>query len=370
MKNRLDYQIQTTPLLITIERWLKVYCNDVRIIDNEILFSFNNIGMRLSADNFTKTAYIIAEVFNAENHEDNEHKGHYTGYDFLNLLNLNMYPYSFSWKESVGTIEARKTFGIHLTRGLEFLLKVEIYRISYLCQQVEKAYLIGNFSDFPDDENWMQFLLLEVDKWVAADLLDINILYLHGFRSSGNSGTATEIQECLPNAKVVSPDLPINPAEALSVIHNCVSHNRIDIVIGTSMGGLLTLFSRVRNRILVNPSFHVSKMMKRKLDGAETVTLPYYKMRKNGDVDFLLTQNIANSYANLELNVFRQSQLDPERILGIFGIDDDVVNCKDECLAHTYNIRYFKGGHRLNKDAVQKVIIPAILQMIINEKQS
>ncbi len=369
MKSRFDCHIQTTPIFLTIERWLKVYCSDVRVIDNEILFSFNNICMRLSADNFTKTAYIVAEVFNAENCEDNEHKGLYRGSELANVLNLNMYPYSFSWEDSDGTIEARKSFAIHLTSGLEFLLKVEICRIYYLCQQVEKVYFIGRFSDFPDDKNWMQFLLSVVDKWVAADLLDINILYLHGFASSGNSGTAKEIQECLPNCKVISPDLPINPADTLKTIENCVSQNGIDLVIGTSMGGLLALFSRCRNKIIVNPSFHVSDMMKRRLDGAESVTIPYYKTRENGDVDFVLSRSIAESYANLESNVFKQSQLEPERILGIFGTADDVVDCKDEYLSHAMNIRYFNGGHRLNKEAVEEVVIPSILQMIINDRK-
>lgn len=49
-------------------------------------------------------------------------------------------------------------------------------------------------------------------------------------------------------------------------------------------------------------------------------------------------------------------------------MDDDVVDCKEEYLEHFDSIRYFKGGHRLDKSAVEEVIVPAILQMIINEK--
>ena len=55
-------------------------------------------------------------------------------------------------------------------------------------------------------------------------------------------------------------------------------------------------------------------------------------------------------------------------VLGIFGTDDDVVNCKDEFLTHSLNIRYFKGGYRLTKEAVEEVVIPSILQVIINER--
>lgn len=154
----------------------------------------------------------------------------------------------------------------------------------------------------------------------------------------------------------------------MDLIRNIESHNRIDFVIGTSMGGLLALFCIGRNTIVVNPSFHVSQMMKRRLDGADSITIPFYKKRENGETEFELTQSIANSYFNLESNVFLQRQLDMANVLGIFGTDDDVVDCKDEFLTHSLNIRYFKGGHRLTKEAVEEVVIPSILQMIINEK--
>lgn len=358
-----------TPLLNTIAGGLKAYCSDIKQIDNELWFTFNSVRMHLFADAFTMNATLVAEVFDFNDHENEDSsEGLYTGCDLANTMNRNMYPYTFVWEEIDRTIEARRNFTICLWRGLDFLIKVEIYRMYYLCQQVEKVYYMSQVSDFPDDESWMQFLLSVVDKWVAADLLDINILYLHGFASSGNSGTAREIQECLPNCKVISPDLPINPAAALDVIRNIKSNNCIDLVIGTSMGGLFALFCIGRNTIVVNPSFHVSQMMKRRLDGADSVMIPLFKKRENDETEFELTQSIANRYFHLESNVFLQRQLDMANVLGIFGIDDDVVDCKDEFLTHSLNIRYFKGGHRLTKEAVEEVVIPSILQMIINEK--
>lgn len=358
-----------TPLLNAIAGGLKAYCSDIKQIDNELWFTFNSVRMHLSADAFTMNATLVAEVFDFNDHDNEDSpEGLYTGCDLANTMNRNMHPYTFVWEEIDRTIETCKIITICLWKGLDFLIKVEIYRMYYLCQQVEKVYYMSQVSDFPDDESWMQFLLSVVDKWLAADLLDINILYLHGFASSGNSGTAREIQECLPNSKVISPDLPINPAAALDVIRNIESHTRIDLVIGTSMGGLFALFCIGRNTIVVNPSFHVSQMMKRRLDGADSVTIPFYKKRETGETEFELTQSIANSYFNLESNVFLQSQLDMANVLGIFGTDDDVVDCKDEFLTHSLNSRYFKGGHRLTKEAVEEVVIPSILQMIINKE--
>lgn len=364
-----ELRLTKTPLLTRLAQSIREYCSDIKQIDNELWFTFNSVRMHLSADVFTMHAVLVAEVFDFNNHENEESSEElYAGCDLANTMNRNMYPYTFVWEEIDRTIEARKNFIICLWRGLDFLIKVEIYRMYYLCQQVEKVYYMSQVSDFPDDESWMQFLLSVVDKWVAADLLDINILYFHGFASSGNSGTAREIQECLPNCKVISPDLPINPAAALDVIRNIKSNNCIDLVIGTSMGGLFALFCIGRKTIVVNPSFHVSQMMKRRLDGEDSVMIPFFKKRENDETEFELTQSIANSYFNLESNVFLQRQLDMANVLGIFGTDDDVVDCKDEFLTHSLNIRYFKGGHRLTKEAVEEVVIPSILQMIINEK--
>ena len=41
------------------------------------------------------------------------------------------------------------------------------------------------------------------------------ILYVHGFASSGQSGTVTRLRTVFPNAKVMAPDLPRHPEEAL-----------------------------------------------------------------------------------------------------------------------------------------------------------
>ena len=40
------------------------------------------------------------------------------------------------------------------------------------------------------------------------------IMYVHGFASSGQSGTVSRIRQVLPGATVVAPDLPIHPQEA------------------------------------------------------------------------------------------------------------------------------------------------------------
>ena len=64
------------------------------------------------------------------------------------------------------------------------------------------------------------------------------ILYVHGFSSSGQSGTVVKIREMLPGATVVAPDLPLHPAEAMDLLHHTCETENPDLIIGTSMGGM------------------------------------------------------------------------------------------------------------------------------------
>ena len=46
----------------------------------------------------------------------------------------------------------------------------------------------------------------------------LKILYIHGLSSSGSSGTAELLRRYLPDDIIFSPDLPINPQEALTML--------------------------------------------------------------------------------------------------------------------------------------------------------
>lgn len=350
---------------------LESYCSDIKVVDDEICFSFNDVRMWLIVDTFTHSANLRAEVFDYGAHDDDEESCIYSGEELTNVMTANMYPYAFVWDELNRTITARKIFYFNpFYLSFNLALKIEIYRMFYLSHQAEKVFFMGKNTDFPDDEDWMQFLLSVVDKWVAGDLLNIKILYLHGFASSGNSGTAKEIQECLPNCKVFSPDLPINPGQALDLINRIVEDEKIDLVIGTSMGGFFAAQITNTNKMLVNPSFHVSMMMFNRLGDAKSVMIPFFKARDDGATEFELTSEIASQYQLYEKGTARKahdSHRNHVETLGVFGTDDDVVDCREEYLSMYDDIRFFIGGHRLNKEAVEEVIVPSILQMVVND---
>ena len=68
----------------------------------------------------------------------------------------------------------------------------------------------------------------------------MNIIYLHGLSSSGQSNTAKKLRELLPDDNVVTPDVPVSPIEALQLLLSVAGEYKADdtIVVGTSMGAM------------------------------------------------------------------------------------------------------------------------------------
>lgn len=71
-----------------------------------------------------------------------------------------------------------------------------------------------------------------IDYKLATTLFsERKILYVHGFASSGQSTTPQNLKILMPEAKIIAPDLPIEPFEAMDLLNDIItkekpSHNR------------------------------------------------------------------------------------------------------------------------------------------------
>lgn len=190
--------------------------------------------------------------------------------------------------------------------------------------------------------------------------LRANILYVHGFASSGNSGTAATIQKFLPNCRVVSPDLPVDPNEALAMLRRIVKSEKIDVVVGTSMGAMFAQKLRGVPKVLVNPAFHVSESMRRKIG-----TVPFFKQRKDGATEFEVTPALCDAYKAIETGQFDNLSDNEKKIkFGLFGTDDDVVSCEAEFDRYNNRKLIFNGGHRLTEKAIYEYVVDAVLTLL------
>ena len=184
------------------------------------------------------------------------------------------------------------------------------------------------------------------------------IMYVHGFGSSGQSGTVTRIREVFPNATVIAPDLPIRPQEAIDLLRETCEREQPDLIIGTSMGGMYTEMLYGYNRILVNPALQMGDTMKEHgMIGAQHFSNP----RQDGVQDFIVTKALVKEYKEMTEQCF--SAVTPEeqgRVWGLFGDEDTTVNTYDLFREHYPTAIRFHGEHRMNDNSFMHSIVPVI----------
>jgi predicted esterase YcpF (UPF0227 family) len=83
------------------------------------------------------------------------------------------------------------------------------------------------------------------------------ILYLHGFASCGEGNKSTLLKAYFGTDSVISPDLPPSPIDAINIIEEILESSKIDILIGSSLGGYYATVLAEKycmKAVLLNPS--------------------------------------------------------------------------------------------------------------------
>ena len=184
------------------------------------------------------------------------------------------------------------------------------------------------------------------------------ILYVHGFGSSGQSGTVTRIREVLPQATVIAPDLPVHPEEAMALLHKVCEQEHPDLIIGTSMGGMYAEMLYGYDRILVNPALQMGDTMKEHgMTGAQHFSNP----RQDGVQDFMVTKALVKEYKEMTDQCFSGMTADEQkRVWGLFGDEDTTVNTFDLFHEHYPTAIRFHGEHRMNDVSFMHSVVPVI----------
>lgn len=188
------------------------------------------------------------------------------------------------------------------------------------------------------------------------------MMYVHGFASSGSSGTVMNLRRSLPGWRVVAPDLPVDPFESLELLRRLVQEEKPEIVVGTSMGGMYTQQLWGVPRIVVNPSFEMSRSLLFGKMGRNK----YMSKRKDGATEFRIDKSIVERFKEMEKHQFNGiTDAEKQLVVGLFGDKDPIVQFRP-LMAQLYGeerCRWFAGEHRLNDEVVKKVLIPLIKEM-------
>lgn len=191
-------------------------------------------------------------------------------------------------------------------------------------------------------------------------------MYVHGFASSGSSGTVMALRRHLEGWQVIAPDLPVDPFEALELLRGIVCDEQPCIVVGTSMGGMYTQQLWGVPRIVVNPSFEMSRTLLFGKMGRNK----YMSKRKDGAAEFRIDKAVVERFKEMEKQQFCGiTEEEKKLVIGLFGDKDPIVHFQP-LMAQLYGeerCRWFNGEHRLNDTVVKKVLIPLIYELTGDE---
>lgn len=179
------------------------------------------------------------------------------------------------------------------------------------------------------------------------------LIYLHGLASSGQSSTSKALRELLPDWEIISPDIPVHPQEALPMLRQLCKEKKPKFVIGTSMGAMYAQQMHGYCKILVNPAFHVSKTLRKKMG-----ICPFFSPRQDGKSEFEITPALCDAFEEMEKHQFDDiNPIDIGITMAFFGSNDDQVDCRDEYFKRYAYGMMFEGGHRMSREILENCVI-------------
>lgn len=191
------------------------------------------------------------------------------------------------------------------------------------------------------------------------------ILFLHGFASSGHSGTVITLRQLLyaDGVSVIAPDIPVMPQEAMDFIQQLVEEEQPDVIVTTSMGGLYGEQLRGIPRVLINPALSMSRLLIFGGMGRRE----FHNKRADGAKDFKVDKEMVAQFKALEKNTGKGITPDDKKLVwGLFGDKDKRVNHQKDFvkLYGKDHFVVFDGEHSLNDKVLSKVVLPIVRQLL------
>ena len=171
------------------------------------------------------------------------------------------------------------------------------------------------------------------------------ILFLHGFYASGQCVPAVALREAFTGkAKVLTPDLPMHPQDALETISELIDSEKPDLLIGNSCGAFYAqMIAPIKSipALLGNPHFRMSEFLNQRIGQYE-----YKSPRKDGKQSFVIDEDLVKEFAALEVTQF--DNFNPQfkdQVWGLFGEQDTLAHFEPLFLKYYSHSFHFPGGH-------------------------
>ena len=190
------------------------------------------------------------------------------------------------------------------------------------------------------------------------------ILFLHGFFASGQCVPAQALRESFKGrAEVLTPDLPIHPKVAVSLIRELTDREKPDLLIGNSCGSFYAqMVAPVAGipALLGNPHFQMTEFLKQRIGEHQ-----YKSPRKDGNQNFIIDESLIEEFAELEAKQFDScTPFSKDRIWGLFGEQDTLAHFEPLFLEHYSQSFHFPGGHTPTAEEVRTWYVPLAEEML------
>ena len=193
------------------------------------------------------------------------------------------------------------------------------------------------------------------------------ILFLHGFFASGSCIPAIALHEAFEGrVRVITPDLPIHPKEALMFINQLCDNEKPDLLVGNSNGSFLAqIIAPIVGipALLGNPHLEMTEFLKPRIGEHQ-----YKAPRMDGKQDFVIDEALISEFEELQKEQFKNvSPYWKDKIWGIFGEQDTLAHYKPLFLKYYTNAYSFPGGHTPTAEEVKTWYVPLIEKMLMVE---
>ena len=193
------------------------------------------------------------------------------------------------------------------------------------------------------------------------------ILFLHGFFASGSCIPAIALHEAFEGrVRVITPDLPIHPKEALTFVQQLCDKEKPDLLVGNSNGSFLAqIIAPIVGipALLGNPHLEMTEFLKPRIGEHQ-----YKSPRMDGKQDFVIDEALISEFEELQKEQFKNvSPYWKDKIWGIFGEQDSLAHYKPLFLKYYTNAYSFPGGHTPTAEEVKTWYVPLIEKMLMLE---
>lgn len=190
------------------------------------------------------------------------------------------------------------------------------------------------------------------------------ILFLHGFFASGQCVPAQALRGSFEGrAEVLTPDLPIHPKVAVSLIRELIDREKPDLLIGNSCGSFYAqMVAPVVGipALLGNPHFQMTEFLKQRIGEHQ-----YKSPRKDGNQNFIINESLIEEFAELEAKQFDGcTPSSKDLVWGLFGEQDTLAHFEPLFLKHYSHSFHFPGGHTPTAEEVRTWYVPLAEEML------